>query len=141
MTANPVCCTASDTLRYAAQLLRDNDCGSLPVVDSQETKRLVGIVTDRDMVCRVLAADADCNTATVGSAMSTGQLWTANADAAIDDVIEMMEDGQVRRIPVLDEEKCVIGIIATADLALELDEVEDVAEVFEEISEPTHLNR
>ncbi len=140
MTANPVCCTTSDTLRAAAQLMRDNDCGSLPVVDTLDAKRLVGVVTDRDMVCRVLATEQDCNTATVGSAMTTGQLWSVNAEASIDDVIELMEDGQVRRIPVLDEDKRVIGIVSTADLALELDEVEDVAEVFEEISEPTHLN-
>ena len=140
MTESPACCTPSDSLRTVANAFIDNDCGLLPVVDSPQNKRLIGVVSDRDIVCRVLAKDdADWSSATVQQAMTTGKLWTVQADASVDEVLEKMEEGQVRRIPVVDEKNSVVGIIATADIALELDEPEEVAEVFEEISEPTHI--
>lgn len=139
MTENPVCCLPTESLVMVAQKMRDNACGLLPVVDNFDTNRLVGVVTDRDIVCRVIAAGMDCETATAQHAMTAGRLWTARPDASIDDVIERMEEGQVRRIPVVDDNGTVQGIIATADIALELDEAEEIAEVLEEISEPTNL--
>ena len=141
MTENPVCCTPMDTIRLAARQMRENNCGILPVVDSLETRHLIGVVTDRDIVCRVLADNAECGSAIVQQAMSSGKLWTVNLAADIDEVIEKMEEGQVRRIPVVDDGGNISGIISTADIALELDESDDIAEVFEEISEPTNYPR
>ena len=139
MTENPVCCLPSDNLVSAAQKMRDNGCGVLPVVEDYGSNRLIGILSDRDIVCRIIAVGMDCNTATVQNAMTTGRLWSVRPNAAVDEVIEKMEEGQVRRIPVVDETGRVQGIISTADIALELDEPEEIAEVFEEISEPTHI--
>jgi len=139
MTANPVCCLPSDSLVSAAQKMRDNGCGMLPVVENYGNNTLIGILTDRDIVCRVVAAGQDCNTASVDKAMSAGRLWSAKPNTSIDEVIEKMEEGQVRRIPVVDDNGRVQGVISTADIALELDETDEIAEVFEEISEPTHI--
>jgi len=141
MTDNPVCCTPMDSIKTAASQMRDNNCGILPVVDSLDTKKLLGLVTDRDLVCRVLADSTDCSMATVQQAMSTGKLWTVNPTSSVDEVLEKMEEGQVRRIPVVDDNGIVTGIISTADIALELDEPDEIAEVFEEISEPTNISK
>ncbi|MHB0938658.1 MAG: CBS domain-containing protein [Armatimonadota bacterium] len=139
MTENPVCCLPSDNLVSVAQKMRDNGCGILPVVEDYGSNRLIGVVTDRDIVCRIIAVGMDCNTAAVQNAMTTGRLWSVKPNSSIDEVIEKMEEGQVRRIPVVDDTGRVQGIISTADIALELDEPEEIAEVFEEISEPTHI--
>ena len=141
MTDNPVCCTPMDTIHAAARQMKENNCGVLPVVDNLDNKKLLGLVTDRDLVCRVLADGADCSIATVQQAMTSGKLWTVNPTSSVDEVLEKMEEGQVRRIPVVDEQGFVTGIISTADIALELDEPEDIAEVFEEISEPTNASQ
>jgi CBS domain-containing protein len=139
MTENPICCMPSDGLQMAARHMVEYNCGFLPVVESQESRRLVGVITDRDIVARVVARGIDCNASTVSDAMTTGRLWTVQPDVLVDEVIEKMEEGQVRRIPVVDADNCVVGVIATADIALELDEVDEIAEVFEEISEPTNI--
>lgn len=139
MTESPVCCTPSDSLHMVARQLRDNSCGLLPVVDSWESMHLIGVVSDRDIVCRVMADGKDCASATVADAMTGGRLWTVKPNASVDEVLDKMEEGQVRRIPVVDDNGGVVGIISTADVALEVEEPENIAEVFEEISEPTHI--
>jgi CBS domain-containing protein len=140
MTENPVVCTAQDSIREAARSMAENNCGLLPVVDNANDLRLVGVITDRDIVCRIVAQETmDCNTATVADAMSTEHLWTALPADSIDAVIDRMEEGQVRRIPIVDESQKVLGVISTADIALEIEDEEDIAEVFEEISEPTNF--
>ncbi|MHB9131860.1 MAG: CBS domain-containing protein [Armatimonadota bacterium] len=137
MTESPVCCTPSDTVQSVAVAMRDNNCGLLPVVDNKNNSQLVGVITDRDIVCRVVAS-MDCNTATVANAMTTGNIWMVRPDASLDEVIDKMEEGQVRRIPVVDENNRILGVISVADIALEIDEPEEIAEVIEEISEPTN---
>ena len=137
MTENPVCCVPSDSVRIIARMMKENNCGLIPVVNDMQMKQLVGVVTDRDLACRILA-EQDCTAAVAGDAMTSGKLWTVQPSAPIDEVIEQMEEGQVRRIPVVDENNLLLGIISTADIALEADDPEEIAEVFEEISEPTH---
>lgn len=141
MTEQPVCCLPSDSVMVVARTMRDNNLGLLPVVESQESKRLIGVVSDRDIVCRLVADGANCTTALAQQVMTVGKLWTVNPDDDVDDVIELMEEGQVRRIPVVDEHNRIQGIIATADIALELDDAEEIAEVIGEISEPTNTPR
>jgi len=142
MTEEPITCMPTDSLRSVAKLMADNMCGLLPVIDNLESMHLIGVITDRDIVCRILANDSmDCNNAVVQDAMTTGRLWTVTADSSVDEVIEKMEDGQVRRIPVINEDNVIVGIIATADIALEIDDEAEIAEVFEEISEPSDTPR
>lgn len=139
MTENPTCVVSSDSVRHAAQLMAEKGCGMLPVVDNQQEKHLVGIVTDRDITCRVVATGMDCNSATVQNAMTTEQFWSVKPNDSVDTVIDKMEEGHVRRLPVVDTENHVMGVIAMADVAQEVDEEEVVAEVVEEVSKPTGI--
>lgn len=129
MTRDVQTASRNTPLREAAIMMRDGDMGSLPVV---EGSRLVGIITDRDMVVRVLAEGNGAET-TVGDAMST-DLVTVGPDDYVFEAIRLMGDKQVRRIPVVRENGELAGIIAMADVALESEDEREIAETLEEIS-------
>lgn len=137
MTENPACITPESTSRQAARLMEENDCGSLPVVESEQSKRLVGVVTDRDLALRVLGRGLSPDTP-VREVMSGGDVACVRADDSLDDVEKLMGKRQVRRIPVVDQENRVLGLIAQADLARERESVgeKDFGKVIEKISEP-----
>ena len=139
MTENPACCMPLDGIWQVAQLMRDNHCGMLPVVNDFEERRLTGIITDWDIICRVVAAERDCHTAIVLEVMTTGRLWTVHPESSVDEVLDCMEAGQGRWIPVVDDNNILLGTISTADIVLEFDEPAEIAEVFGEISEPTRF--
>ncbi|MHB0934970.1 MAG: CBS domain-containing protein [Armatimonadota bacterium] len=141
MTPAPTCCTLSDTVQTAARHMLEKHCGLLPVVDNQQDRRILGVITDRDITCRVVAPGKDCVNTPVQEAMSTDPVWTVSPSDSLETVEQKMEEGQVRRIPVVDASGRVEGIIATADLALEAESQQDVAEVIERISEPTNMPR
>ena len=130
MTAAPSCCTATATLDQVAKLMVQNDCGEIPVVDHAE--RLVGVITDRDIVCRVVADGKNPMAHTAEQYMSQPVI-TVPADATMDDVVLLMEKHQIRRVPVVDAQGCCVGIIAQADLAWNGGE-KDVAELVREVS-------
>ena len=140
MTDNPIICTPADNVQSVARQMKDNSIGLLPVVDNREDKRLIGVLSDRDLVCRVLSQDGmACEKATVQDAMTTGNIFCVHPDSSLDEVLDLMEQGQVRRLPVVDDANKIVGIIATADIALDVEEADEVAEVFEIISAPTHM--
>ena len=116
-------------IRDVASVMRDADVGSLPVV---ENGKLVGIVTDRDIVVRSLAEDRDPSTA-VGYAMTT-DVFSVRPDDFVFEAIRLMGDKQVRRIPVVSDDGTLAGIIAMADIALEVEDEREIAEALEEIS-------
>lgn len=136
MTPNPVCCTPDSTAREAATLMRDNDCGSLPVVATPETNRLVGTITDRDLAIRGLAAGKGPDTP-VRELMTVAPI-TSGPDDEVEIVREVMVAQQVRRVPVVDGNGAVVGIVAQADIALEEGAAseQEVGRVLEAISEP-----
>lgn len=136
MTASPACCKTSDSIQAAARMLGSYDVGSLPVVEGNEGSRLVGIVTDRDLVVNALAeGNFD---ATVGDVM-TAQPHAARETDDVAKVQQIMSEEQVRRVPVVNEQGSVVGIISQADLALAEGGISEkqVAKVVERISEPT----
>jgi CBS domain-containing protein len=137
MTENPACVTPETTAQEAARLMESHDVGSLPVVESSASKRLVGIVTDRDLALRVLGRGESGNLP-VRDAMSSGNLVCIRAEDDIDDVEKLMGRNQVRRIPVVDDQNRVLGVIAQADLARERKAIgeKDLGKVLEKISEP-----
>jgi CBS domain-containing protein len=115
MTSNPECVTREDSLQRAAQIMRDHDTGFVPVVDDHSTKRLRGVITDRDIAIRAVAEGR--SDARVGDAMSSSTLRTVSPDDSEKDVLRAMQDAQVRRIPVVEEGQRLVGVIAQADIA------------------------
>jgi CBS domain-containing protein len=136
MTPNPACCTPDSTAREAAMLMRDHDCGSIPVVENREANRLVGMVTDRDLAIRGYAAGKGPDSR-VRELMTEAPITSAPEDE-VEIVREVMVAQQVRRVPVVDNDGVVVGIVAQADIALEEGAASDqeVGRVVEAISEP-----
>ena len=114
MTPDPACCSANTTLDQVAKMMVQNDCGEIPIVDT--SNRPVGVVTDRDIVCRVVAEGKNPAGHTAESAM-TDAVVTVPADATLDDVVATMAEHQIRRVLVVDGGGCCAGIIAQADIA------------------------
>ena len=135
MTRDPECVTQDDSLQRAASIMRDRDIGAVPVVSDSETRRLVGIVTDRDIAIRHVA-EGHKEGHTVADVMSKGRLATAREDDSVDRVMELMKDNKVRRIPVVGSNDEIVGMIAQADLALEARDEKNVERTVEKISEP-----
>jgi CBS domain-containing protein len=135
MTASPACCGPDTSLREVAAMFVDHDCGAIPVVDGQETRRPIGIVTDRDIACRAIAKGLNALELTARDCMSSPSV-TVPEDASLDEAIRLMEDNKVRRLPVVDERGRCIGVIAQADIALRAGKGK-TAEVVREISEPS----
>jgi CBS domain-containing protein len=138
MTAKPACCTPQDTVRKAAQLMRKHDCGCIPVVEDEESNRVVGMITDRDIACRCTADGMGPDTL-VQQVMSRDPT-SCGSDDDVDAVEKIMIEKQVRRVPVVDSEGCCVGMIAQADLVLNHSAASEreVRTIVERISEPAH---
>ncbi len=137
MTSNPCCASPDDSAQLVASLMRDNDCGSVPLVDASGC--VVGIVTDRDLAVRALADGLSADTKV--SRLMTANTWCAGVDDDVHDLERIMANKQVRRVPVVDGGGRVAGIVSQADLARAAADggrVSDreVARVVERISEP-----
>jgi|SRR5689334_1391288 len=133
MTKDPSCCLRTDAAFDAAQLMKSEDVGPIPVVSDKQTKNLVGIVTDRDLALKVVAEGLDPKQTKIEEIMTTG-VMTCGPDDDVSEVLELMEQHHVRRIPIVDDQDCLVGIIAQADVATRIDEAEKTHEVVEEIS-------
>jgi CBS domain-containing protein len=138
MTENPECVTPEVSLADAARKMRDLDVGIIPVVESEGNRRLRGVITDRDIAIRAVADGRDANNTRVSEVMTT-DVETCNKNDPVQNVLRLMEREQVRRVPITDREGRLVGIIAQADVATELDEDRSehrVANTLERISEP-----
>lgn len=118
------------SIREAAQKMRDQDIGALPV---GENKKLVGMVTDRDIVTRLLANGKDLSKATVKDALSAGMLYCFD-DQDIEEVAANMGENQIRRLAVLDRDKQLVGMVSIGDIATKASE-RTAGEALGEISE------
>jgi CBS domain-containing protein len=133
MTENPACCTPDTPLEQVARLMVQHDCGEIPVIDPDEQP--IGVVTDRDIVCRMVAAGKNPLAYTAQSCMSQPVI-TVQADASLNEVVDTMEKHRIRRLPVIDERGCCAGIVAQADVAWSSGE-RDVAQLLREVSRET----
>jgi CBS domain-containing protein len=133
MTPDPACCTPTTSLDEVAKLMAQNDCGEIPVVDPGD--QIIGVVTDRDIVCRVVAAGKNPMAYTAETCMS-GPVVTVRSDAPLAEVVATMEKHQIRRVPVVDERDSCIGIISQADISWTGDS-RSVAELVREVSRET----
>lgn len=134
MTKDPVCATPDDSAEDVARLMKENDIGPVPIVEGAASKKLVGIVTDRDLALKVVAEGRDPSTTRVRDVM-TQDVVTCRVDDEVDDIMRSMSRHQLRRILVVDENDKLIGIIAQADIATRINEPEKTGEVVKEISE------
>ena len=132
MTTNPATVTRSDSLHRAANLMVEHDCGSIPVVDGD---KVVGMITDRDIVIRTVAEKQDPSTRSVGDVMSTG-VTVVRDDESLSRAFELMSSKKVRRLPVVDSGDKLVGILAQADMALDSSQDQQLASTVERISTP-----
>jgi CBS domain-containing protein len=135
MTADPRSITPGDPIVEAARLMRDEDIGSLPVT---EEGRLVGMLTDRDLAVRVVAEGKSPESTTVGEVFSRDPV-TAEPDQDLDEALRLMARHQVRRLPVVEDDR-LVGILAQADVALEEKE-KKTGGLVESISQPSEAER
>jgi CBS domain-containing protein len=131
MTDRPRAVTPDTPVSEAAQLMQSEDVGALPVLDGDQ---LAGIVTDRDIVIRAVAREKDPKGMPVRDVASR-EVATVGPDDSLSDALKLMASAQVRRIPVVDEDNRLVGMLSQADIALEAKE-KDVGELVEEISKP-----
>ena len=136
MTKDPTCCLPSDTAQRAASIMRDEDAGVVPVIDNEGGK-VVGIVTDRDLCMNVIAEGRDPRTTHVEDCM-TAAVVSCSAQDSVDKATELMRENQIRRIPVVDEERRLVGIVSMADIVGRADvRTSETHETLKTVSAPT----
>lgn len=140
MTRDPVCCVPNDSITRVAEVMKQQDIGSVPVVDAHESRKLVGIVTDRDLVVKVLAGGRGIENATVRDAMTSNPANCGDTED-VDRAVKLMADRQVRRMPIVDGDGRLVGIIAQADVATRVNRDQKTGELVEAISEPHTARR
>lgn len=129
MTRNVTTANRETSIKDVAILMRDGDMGAMPIV---EDGKLVGIVTDRDIVVRGVAENKNADSS-IGDVM-TAEIFSVKEDDFAFEAIRLMGDKQVRRVPIINEQGELVGIIAMADVALETEDEREIAETLEEIS-------
>jgi len=135
MTPDPVCCTPEDSAQKVARMLCEQNVGSVPVVLDQASRKLVGMITDRDLCCTVIAEGLD-PVATRIDRLFTMNPVTCREGENINACEQLMQEHQVRRIPIVDGEERCIGVVSQADLALK-EKPEKVSKTVAEISKPS----
>ena len=136
MSKNPACVTPETSLTDAARLMKQEDIGIVPVVESEKSKRLVGVLTDRDIAVRAVAEGRDGTTTSVGHVMSP-DVRTSSTGDSVNDVMKLMGREQVRRIPVVDDGGNLVGIISQADIVIEAKDDKRAEKTVEQISQPS----
>jgi CBS domain-containing protein len=132
MTKDPACCTSDTGLQEVAKMMVDGDCGCIPVVDGEDSKMPVGMITDRDITCRVVANGQNPLDLTAQDAMTT-TVVSVTPETSVEECARLMEESQIRRVAVVDKNGACCGIVAQADIAINAgDQV--TAEVVQEVS-------
>lgn len=135
MTPNPASCRPDDSIRRVAEIMQREDVGAVPVVEGGDGRRLVGMVTDRDVTVKIVAGGGNVDTATVADAMTPNPA-SVREDEDVSRGVSLMAERQVRRVPVVDADGRLAGIIAQADVATRVNEDKRTGQMVEAISEP-----
>lgn len=130
MTKSPRTVAENDNVRAAANIMASEDIGVVPVV---EGSKVIGLITDRDIVVRAVAAGKNCESVSVGDAMTRG-VRTVRDDTPIDQVLQLMSSAQIRRVPVVGANDELVGIVSIGDLATETNKDDKVGQTIENIS-------
>jgi len=115
MTKDPSCCVPSDSAVRAAKIMREERAGIVPIIENEQSQRIIGVVTDRDLCMNVVAEGRDPATVTVQECMTT-KVVTCSPDDSIEKVTELMRENQIRRVPVVNDGGELQGIVALADV-------------------------
>jgi len=134
MTKKPFCCLPDDLVSDAAELMKNEHVGSIPIIEDKQTRKLIGIVTDRDLTIRIVAEGLDAKSTKVETIM-TRNVVTCSAEDDLQKAVDTMSKHQLRRIPVVDEDNKILGIIAQADVAMHFDHPKRTAAMVKEISQ------
>ena len=136
MTQKVVCCLPDDKVAKVAKKMKKADIGSVPIVEDMEKKKLIGIITDRDLALKVIGKGRKPQSTKIKKVM-TKNVVTCLANDDLQKALDLMAENQLRRIPVVDKNNRVVGVISQADIAIRLNQAEKTAEVIKDISEPT----
>ena len=134
MTKTPVCCQLDDMVSTVAQLMQSENIGSIPVIENEQNQKLVGIVTDRDLALKIVAKGHHAKSTKVETVM-TRQVVTCRAEDDLQKALDAMAEHQLRRIPIVDNDNRIVGIIAQADVATRVNQPEKIATMVKEISQ------
>ena len=137
MTTNPACCTADASLEEVAKAMVEHDCGEIPIVRSSSDKSLLGVVTDRDIVCRLVAQGRNPVDEAAEACMST-PVVSVRESTPVEDCAKLMEDKQIRRVPVVNGGGMVCGIISQADIAKNASR-KITADLVKDVSQPARV--
>ena len=135
MTPDPSCCTMETSLEEVARMMVECDCGEIPVIERQDLRKSVGVVTDRDIVTRAVAKGLNPLTLSAGMVMSSPAVTIREHDD-VDEVVRVMETHQIRRVPVVDQNGEICGIVSLADIARH-DSRKQTGELVREVSTPS----
>jgi CBS domain-containing protein len=131
MTPNPASVSEKDSIKRVAEIMKREDAGVVPVVDG---RKVIGMITDRDIVIRLIAEGKDPSNAKVNEAMSK-EVRAVKEDTPINEVLQLMSREQIRRVPVTNKNNELIGIVSIGDIASDSKETVKVGRTVEEISE------
>ena len=136
MTPNPSCCLPTDSVIAVAQIMKQENIGSLPVINNPDSQKLIGIITDRDLAMKIVGEGRDAGSTQVEAVM-TRKVVTCREDDELQIALNLMSEHQLRRIVIVDNANKVVGIISQADLATRMNQPEKTAEVVKDISQNT----
>jgi CBS domain-containing protein len=137
MTKDPICCVPSDSAHKAAQIMREERAGIVPIIENEQSQKLVGVVTDRDLCMNVVAEGRDPRGTPVSQCMTT-VVVSCSSDDAVAKVTELMRENQIRRVPVVNNEGQLVGIVSLADVVGRADlKTTQTHETLKQVSAPT----
>ena len=134
MTKKIICCLPDDKVTKAAQMMKRGNIGSIPVIETEKSRRLVGIVTDRDLAMKIVAKGGEPKSTKVKAVM-TRKVVTCRADDDVQKALDAMSKHQLRRILIVDKDNVILGIIAQADVATRVNQPEKTASMVKKISQ------
>lgn len=131
MTPNPECVSERDSIRDVARIMKDQDTGVVPVVDG---KRIIGLITDRDIVVRGIAEGRDISSIKVNELMTKG-VRSVKEDTPLNEVLDLMGNAEIRRVPVVNNNDELVGIVSIGDIAAQSNQDNRVGKAVEDISQ------
>lgn len=135
MTQTPFSCLKTDKVYIVAQRLQVENIGALPVVEDLDTKKLIGMITDRDLAIRVVGTGQDSTEVSVGDVMTPSPV-ACHPNDEIDVALAVMSTHQIRRVPIVNEMGGLVGIVTQADIATRMNDYNKIGHVVEKISQP-----